>query len=125
MSILFDLVFKMELSKYRVNLVYVSQSDSLNKMAENKSEMSQLKFLILFKDLQDLMTENLIKFLVDNSMEVTSELFDLIQSCLLVVEKFYLILAVKYDNVLTMAYLKYYWNFIQAKLNQLQNALPK
>ncbi|CAF1029173.1 unnamed protein product, partial [Brachionus calyciflorus] len=50
LSILESVLFKMELSKYRVNLVYVSQSDSFYKMAENNSEMSQLKFFILFKD---------------------------------------------------------------------------
>jgi hypothetical protein len=125
LSELFSIGLRLELSRYRLNCVYNVQSDSLYALIEKSSEMGQFKFLLSCKNLQSLMGENLISYFVNSCQEVTSQVQELVQSCLLLVEKFYLILTVKLNNVLTVAYLKYYWNFIQAKLAQIQSVLPK
>ena len=108
-------------------IFYSNQHDSLlsltkNVTDNNASNVPSFKFIEQFADFYEIFIQDSLKAVakLDNS-----ELIAKIKFTVYLFEKFYLLIAVKFDSHLTMAYMKYYWNFLHESFIQINELCPK
>ena len=112
------------LSKFRAESLYTTNNSSLVSVVDKIDQTGSMRFLsrlIYFYQL-------FLQSLVDSRKTCHLEELDhhTLTRTLYIVEKFYAIGVVcSYDPVLTMSYLKYYWNFIEASFKEIEKYLPK
>lgn len=112
------------LSKFRVESLYTTNNSSLVAMVDKIDQTGSMRFLSRLTYFYQL----LLQSLVDSRKMCHLDQLDehVLTRTLYIVEKFYAIGVVcSYDPVLTMSYLKYYWNFIEASFTEIEKYLPK
>ena len=115
------------LSKYRLEIFYSNQHDSLLSLTKNVTDnnaanVPSFKFIGQFADFYEIFIQDSLKAVAKLH---NSELIAKIKSTVYLFEKFYLLIAVKFDSHLTMAYMKYYWNFLHESFIQINELCPK
>ena len=115
------------LSKYRLEIFYTNQHDSLLSLTRNVTDNNaancpSFKFIAQFADFYEVFIQDSLKAIAKHD---SSELIERIKSAVYLFEKFYLLIAVKFDSHLTMAYMKYYWNFLHECFIQINELCPK
>lgn len=133
-------------AKLRMETVYVEQTRSLigvvRRMSSNMSgvhlqsvqAIKSPKFCVMVKEFFERFMEDLVTCLLSkavmsevNSVESDEEEIEaLVGTVMGLIEKFFMICSTcVYDSCLTMAYLKYYWNFIKSGLVKIDQVLKK
>ena len=125
LSELIKLEVLLDLAHYRMESFYNVQDDSLFSIAKNigtdnkEANQSSFKFLALFNEFFDSFINDVIAAMSKDSGDLNQH-FEAVKSAVYLYEKFYLICACKYDHILTISYLKYYWSFLHKKLLDIQ-----
>lgn len=123
-SNLLDLILKLNSSKFRLDSVYQIQNDSFISSIQETNK--QFKFMNLIKQFYELFFRDIQSYLLDNVEMSQVELDEtILMATLLLLEKFYLISTCSFDSILTLAYLKYFWNFIFSNIQKINTILNK
>lgn len=119
------------MSKYRVECSYHEHNESLTRMiAKDKSsdDGSNFKFVHVVKEFARRLCTDLVDYLTRSlDLELDMPHIEaLVMPVVYLIEKFYLICAsCPFDSFLTLAYAKYYWNFIYSGLETIAHSLNK
>lgn len=143
-SYLLKLEVCFNLSKYRMKKFYEVQVDSLFAIAKDLDSDEQMehddndddssvlkssfKYLGLFEEFYEMFTRDLMAAMFEKLTHGENGCDDqmaLIKSTIYLFEKFYLICASKFDPILTVSYLKYYWSFLSTNLIEINKSFSK
>ena len=124
LSSILDHVFNLKLevflslAKFRSAKLYHTQNDSLLCLAASLDPTAL--FLTRFPELFNAFCEDISNCAERVHVEIRSEFYDRVKSCVFLLEKFQLVLTVAYEHSLTIAYLKYFWNFLNKAFSKIQ-----